>query len=307
VIAMFLTPLLVAHLLCVNAASGGPLLGAWLDWRGKKDDAAAGAAVFLARASLAGFFAGAVLGLLIGWLKWDADYRALWLGPLSYKLTGAIIEALFSLVLMLGWWLWLPGKPGGRTLAVMARGLLAALAATNLLYHFPLLFSVAARLKADGQTTGPTIGGAAFRRLLDAEAFALMTHVSLASVAMAGVLLIGLALRWQRHGETGKPEAEEAIAIGRTGARWALVSSLLQLPVGLWLLMALRPGAQSLLLGESTAGVLLFVASLIAALWLLNDLAHLALGDFTRRLALRAMIAMVLTVVLMTLVQQQTR
>jgi hypothetical protein len=176
------------------------------------------------------------------------------------------------------------------------------LAATNLLYHFPLLFSVAARLKVDGQTAGPTIGGAAFRRLLDAEAFALMAHVSLASLAMAGMMLIGLALRWQRRSRT-----EEAIAIGRTGARWALVSSLLQLPVGLWLLMALRPGAQSFFLGESTAGVLLFLASLIAALWLLNELAQLALGEFNRRLALRAMIAMVLTVVLMTIVQQQTR
>src|SRR5438270_11738652 len=97
--------LLAAHLLCVNVASGAPLLAAWLDGRGTRgDDAAARAAVYLARASLAALAAGTALGLVIGWLKWDADYRSLWLGPLHYKLQGAAIEAAFSLVLILGRW-----------------------------------------------------------------------------------------------------------------------------------------------------------------------------------------------------------
>src|SRR5205823_1965055 len=114
--------LLAAHLLCVNVASGGPLSAAWLDWRGTRgDEAAARGAVYLACASIFTLLAGAALGLLIGWLKWDADYRSLWLGPLSYKLSGAVIEAVFSLVLMLGWWLWLPGKIGGSRVAAAAR------------------------------------------------------------------------------------------------------------------------------------------------------------------------------------------
>jgi hypothetical protein len=301
--AIAISLLLASHFLCVNLASGGPLLAAWLDWRGTRgEDAAAKAAVYLARASLAALLAGTALGVLIGWLKWDADYRSLWLGPLSYKLKGAVIEIVFSFALILGWWLWLPGKSGGSWVAMITRILLAALAATNLLYHFPLLFSVAAHLQAGSQTAGPTISGADFRRLLDAESLALMTHVALASLATAGMMLLGLALRWQRHGETAP-----ASVIGRTGSRWALVSSLLQLPVGLWLLMSLRPDAQSQLLGESTIGVLLFVASLLAALWLLNDLSQLALGEFSRRLAIRSMIAMLVTIILMTLMQQQSR
>jgi len=121
-------------------------------------------------------------------------------------------------------------------------------------------------------------------------------------LAIAGMMLLGLALRWQRHGETAT-----ATTIGRTGSRWALVCSLLQLPVGLWLLMSLRPAAQFQLLGESTISVLLFVASLLAAFWLLNDLALLALGEFSRRLAIRSMIAMLVTVILMTIMQQQSR
>ena len=166
------------------------------------DEAAAKAAVALARWSVWGLLIGAGLGLLVGWMKWDADYRSLWLGPLSYKLHWAGVEAIFSLVLMIGWWLWLPGKAGGSRRAMVARGLIAVLAATNLLYHFPILFSVAAQLVDAGQTSGGRIGGAEFRRLMIAgEAPALAIHVALASVAVAGVVLLGLALRWQRRGK----------------------------------------------------------------------------------------------------------
>ncbi len=299
--ALLLALLLAAHLLCVNVASGGPLVGSWLDARGTRgNDAAARAAAWLARASLVGLLAGTALGLVIGWLKWDSDYRSLWLGPLSYKLKGAVIEAAFSLALILGWSRWLPGKAGGSTAAMIARSLLAVLAATNLLYHFPLLFSVAAHLQARHQTAGASLSGAGFRQLLDAEALALMTHVALASLATAGLMLVGLALRWQRKDDAA------AAAIAKTGARWALIPSLLQMPIGLWLLLSLRADAQSQLLGESTVGVLLFVSSLLAALWLLNDLAQLTFGDFSRRLAIRAMIAMLVTIVLMTLMQQQS-
>jgi hypothetical protein len=291
--------LLAAHLLCVNVAAGGPLLAAWLDWRAVRGDAArARAAVYLARLSLMSLIAGAALGLLIGWLRWDADYRALWLGPLSYKLAGAVIEAVFSLVLLVAWWLWLPGKSGGSRVSAGIRLFLALLASTNLLYHFPLLFSVAARLKAAGDTSGPVISGAAFRALIDGQAAAMTVHVALASLAVAGVMLLGLALRWQRQGDATSGET-----IGRLGARWALTASLIQLPVGVWLLMSLRPEAQSAIMGQSTVGVLLFVASILTALWLLNDLSQLALGQFQRYLAIRAMIVMLVTVVLMTMMR----
>jgi hypothetical protein len=291
--------LLAAHLLCVNVAAGGPLLAAWLDWRAVRGDlSSARAAAYLARLSLIGLVAGAALGLIVGWLQWDSDYRALWLGPLSYKLTGAVIEAVFSLVLLVGWWLWLPGRAGGSRTAAGIRIFLALLASTNLLYHFPLLFSVAARLKASGNTSGPVISGAAFRSLIDGQAAAMTLHVALASLAVAGMMLLGSALRWQRRGD-----ATSAEKIGRLGAHWALVSSLIQLPVGVWLLMSLRPEAQAAIMGQSTVGILLFVASILTALWLLNDLSQLTLGEFQRHLAIRAMIAMLVTIMLMTMMR----
>jgi hypothetical protein len=246
---------------------------------------------------------GAGLGLIVGWSKWNADYRALWLGPLSYKLHWAGVEAVFSLILMLGWWLWLPGRAGGSRWAMAERGLMALLASTNLLYHFPILFAVASQLLEAGETSGGRIGGAEFRQLMIAgEAPALAIHVVLASVAVSGILLLGFALRSQRQGNEA-----EAAKLARWGGRWALVPSLLQLPVGLWTLAMLPAAAQSQIMGENTLGTLLLVAALGAALWLLNELVHISMGEMNRPLLVRAMTAMLVTVTLMTAMKQQTR
>jgi hypothetical protein len=304
VIEIGLSLLLAAHLVCVNVASGGPLVGAWLDWRGTRgEEAAARAAAYLGRWSLVGLLAGAVLGVIVGWLKWDAGYASLWLGPLSYKLYWAVVEAVFSLVLMIGWWLWLPGRAGGSGGAMAARSLIAVLAATNLLYHFPVLFSVAAHLADAGEVAGARIGGAEFRRLMVMDDTpAIWIHAVLASLAMPGVMLLGLAFRRLQQGD-----AASALKVARWGGWWALVPSVMQLPVGLWTLMTMPTAAQSQLMGESTSGTLLFITALLASLWLLNELVHVSLGEVTRPLLVRAMAAMLVTVTLMTTMQQQTR
>jgi hypothetical protein len=93
----------------------------------------------------------------------------------------------------------------------------------------------------------------------------------------------------------------------RWGGWWALVPSLLQLPVGLWLLSALPADEQTRLMGSSTIAIVLFVGGVAAALWLINDLAHLSLGEFRRGLVARAIMAMGLTVLLMTAMQAVAR
>jgi hypothetical protein len=299
-----MTLLMAAHLLCVNLAAGGPIIAAWLDWRGcRGDEAAAKAAVYLARWSLAAFPTGAAIGLIFGWLKWDADYRALWLGPLSYKLHWAVIEAVFSLVLLIAWWLWLPGKGSRLRVPAAARGLLALLAATNLLYHFPVLFAVATRLHDSGQTHGTRISGAEFRKLMVAgDIPALWVHVAAASIAVAGVVLLGYALQLRRAGHE-----QRAARMAMWGGRWALIPSLVQVPVGLWTLATLSPSAQSQIMGVSMVGMLLLVTAILAAFWLVSDLMKVALGDVARPMLIRVMTAMLLTVILMTALEQQTR
>ena len=298
-----ITLLLALHLLCVNAAAGGPLVAAWLDWRAARGDVSApGAARYLAVFSLGGLLAGALLGTAIGWLQWDNSYRSLWLGPLRYKLHWAGIEAVFSLVLLLGWWRWLPGSAGGQKWAAVVRGVLALLASSNLLYHFPVLFSVAARLYDQGQTAGAVIRGARFRQQMAVgETPALAVHVTLASLAVAGLLLVGYALRLQKRGDAA------AAKLAIWGGRWAFAPTLAQLPVGLWTLAMLSAAAQTRIMGTSTIGVLLLVGSLTAAFWLTRELASIALGETARPILIRSMAALLVTVVLMTGLQRQTR
>jgi hypothetical protein len=60
-------------------------------------------------------------------------------------------------------------------------------------------------------------------------------------------------------------------------------------------------------MGTDGLATLLFVGALLASFWLVNDLARIALGETAKTLLVRAMAAMLITVTLMTAMQQQTR
>jgi hypothetical protein len=215
----------------------------------------------------------------------------------------AVVEAVFSAVLLVGWWRCLPGHAGGKRWAWLTRGFIAILASTNLLYHFPFLFSVAAHLHSRGYEAGERINGAAFRQLMVLhETPALAVHVTLASLAVAGVAVIVMALREER---AGGQDVRDWLA--RCGAWWALAPSLLQLPVGLWTLTALPADAQSRIMGDSGLAVLVFIAAIGCSLWLMGDLAHVAFGETARSRLWRAIAAMFFTVVLMTAMQHFAR
>src|SRR5687768_14198127 len=73
--------ILSAHLLCMNVASGAPLIGIWLEWRARRGDSLSdGIARYLAAAALVSLIAGSGLGLALGWLFWTPDYTQLWQG-----------------------------------------------------------------------------------------------------------------------------------------------------------------------------------------------------------------------------------
>lgn len=297
-LAVFETLVLTAHLLCVNVAAGGPILCVWLEWRG--DDLARRAARYLAAASLVGLVAGGLLGVILGGLKWTPEYRSLWAGPLSYKMHWAVGEFAVSLLLA-GLYAWLVNRRGGFSRgARFGRGAMALLNGTNLLYHFPPFFLAASQLHAAGQTTGEVIRGAAFRQLVAGGAIpALVVHVGLASLAVAALMLLGLALRTARQGDSAA-----ASQFALWGGRWSLAASLAQLPVGLWTLATLSAAEQSRLMGHDPLATALFLAAMMSVFWLLRELATVALGETTRGAMIRAMSAMLVVVGLMTAMQQ---
>jgi len=297
--------LLGSHLICLNVAAGGPLLAARLDWlahRRRNPDVLA-AARWLARVSLLAFFLGAILGLVLVVVRWSPEYRLLWTGPLRDKLFWATWEFLFSLLLLVGWCWHLPRGCDTQTWRAAVRGFVAILATTNLLYHFPLLFGVARQLLDQRRLNGEPLPPAVFRSLMIQQGLpALAVHVALASLAMAGGVLLVLA--WSRLRER---QAVESQTLTAYGGRWALVSSLAQFPVGLWLLVTLPPTAQHHVLGGDAVATLLFVASLGAAVVLIFQLVHVLSAPPTSGMLLAAAGTLVATVLLMTALHQQAR
>jgi hypothetical protein len=300
-LALLTTLLLIVHLLLVNVAAGAPIVCVWLEWRG--GELARRAARYLGGLAVGSLLAGGLTGALLGWLRWTPEYRSLWTGPLSYKLHWGAAELLFSLLVAALYWLLVRGRGGESARARFVRGLLALLHGTNLLYHFPPLFVAAAKLHDTGKTGGEVIRGAAFRQLAwSGELPALSLHVALASIAMAGIALLGLALRLLKSNAAG-----DASQVAAWGGMWALAASLLQIPVGLWTLLMLPATVQSPLLGNDPLATLLFFSAMLSALWLLRELVGVAWGEMTRPALIRAMAAMLVTVALMTAMQQQVR
>jgi hypothetical protein len=287
------------HLVCMNVASAAPLVAIWLDWRrARRGDVLAGrAGSFLAQAALFLFLAGMGLGFVLAFLTWDRDQITAVLSRLPGKVFYGVWELVFSLVCLAAyaaWWRWSRRQ---RAWERWCHGTLAVLGTTNLLYHFPFFFVVAARVARSPDTMRSTIDAAAFRRLMvEGETLSLAVHFWLSSLAVSGVVLM-LYGWWQ--GRKGRPEEDVARPVA-WGSRIALVATLLQLPIGLWVLLELSPSAQARVMGGSTAATMLFVASLAAVLGLLHQLASSSVREAPGRAALVSAALMLAVVILMS-------
>jgi hypothetical protein len=187
------------------------------------------------------------------------------------------------------------------TRRLVLRRTLGVLAATNLLYHFPLLFTVIGVYSArDGLGGEPLV----FRRaILDPEVFSQFVHHVFASFAVVGVAVMGYALRLGRAGRA----AEDVQRVATWGGRLALVPTVAQLFVGVYVLLELPSQARDGLMGGDTLGTVLFGISLVLAIMLMHQLASVAAGDVERRNLIRSMALLVLVVVLMVGTRQRVR
>ena len=291
--------LLSVHLICMNVASGGPLACIWLEWklRNKEDAVAKGAADYLAKMGVLTLLVGSLLGLVMGLMLWTPEYAALWTKRLGHKMHWGGLELLFSLFILAGYWAWRRKSSRSRLPGFIGKTVLLLFASTNLLYHFPPLFLIAGNLRDANEASTEVVRGKLFvQAMLTGEIPAMWVHFTFASLAMAGIMLLGLALRMGRRGAP----AEEVSRVAIWGGYWGLVPSLLQLPVGLWVMSALPPGSQSRIMGSSGVATVFFLTGIVAALWLLRELVSIAMGETARSNLIRAMSAMVLVVVLMT-------
>lgn len=316
------------HLLAVNVATGGPLVCLGLEWRAarRRDVAAGNLARLLARHSMLALALGIALGVLMLGMIWHSPreryFEALRAIPVS-RLWFGLGELAFYFACMAGY-LVLAGRRNGWR---FMRWLLAVFAATNLMLHFPPLFAIISTLANRGSQLGAVLDRPAYYRLLlDPEVMSRVLHVWLASLAVSGALVMGFALRadggaapspptplppGERGAETptlppgergaGTPSRQtgESRALAAWGAWLALVPTLLQLPVGLWVLLQLPLAERDSLLGSDLYATGLFALAMLAALRLMHQLAAVALGDTERKQIVGSLSTMVLVVVLM--------
>ncbi|MGD9647090.1 MAG: hypothetical protein AB7U73_15375 [Pirellulales bacterium] len=294
ILSLFEVLLLTAHLLAVGVATAAPFVCVICEWRcTRRGDTALGrVGRRLAADCLWLFLVGIVLGLAqLAWLFWrgaPADVEALRAMPVSRWWFGGV-ELLIYLACMLAYWY---GYDRWRR-----RGwsrLLAIVAGTNLGYHFPALFTIVGVIGERPELWGQTIE---FRQLLtDRETIARVLHFWLASFAVTGVL----AMRSWGQVTRSSVTAEAAELRGATFGAWiALVATVLQMPLGLWLVTTLRPASQNLLLGRSLLATGLLIAAVVASLALLHMLASITLGQVERPLVRRSALLVVGVVALM--------
>jgi hypothetical protein len=292
---------LALHLMCVNVAAAGPLVCVWLDWRAASDDLARRAGRFLAISSIALLLVGGGLGIAIAGLLWNDAYHDL-MHAFSYKIVWGAWELLFSVVLMAVYAVVVAIAPARRIGWRLLRASIAVLAATNLLYHFPTLFIAISEVGAGYLDGPPRIDAAAFRQMMaESSVLARSVHFWLASIAVTGITLVAYA-RWLQRSED---EMTNGGRLATWGARIALVPTLLQILVGVWLLSVLPASMQQRMLGEDLMAASLLGLSIIAALWLMHQLSAVAMGDTKPKSLNIAILLMCSVVLLMTMASRR--
>jgi hypothetical protein len=273
--------------------------------------------------SLGFFLIGGGLGLLAGYLRWDEEYHAV-LHLFPSKIFFGAWELIFSLALVAATCvMW--RRAQSSKLARRLRMLFLLLAGTNLLYHFPFLFTIISRYRSSVFLQRVEVDASMFRRLMmEDSVMPQAVHFGLASFAVVGFALIGFAL-WseRRSGEEGphtaKPEdlkspdrdennevervsdiGADAQRIVAWGVRLALGATLCQIPVGIWLVVKLSSAAQQRVLGADLVATGLLGISIMLSLGLMHHLAALAFGPPRKKNMIVAMAMLAVLITMMT-------
>ena len=134
------------------------------------------------------------------------------------------------------------------------------------------------------------------------EVLSLWAHFALASIAVGFTAALAICHR-AAFDETEKVDDRTA----RRLAGWALGATVLQIPVGIWLLLASDPAAQQAMMGESWLATIGLAGGVWVALGVMQSLMTIAWGGSDRRQVDRACILLAITVTLMSFTLRSSR
>ena len=297
--------LLALHLICMNLSGGLPVLAAWLHRQGNRKEKGASdpAMEQVARdaiwQALVMLFVGIGLGFGLAGVMWLDNDRGLFeiFPAFAYKIYWGLAELVFY-VACLGIYLSLAtDRFRESSVASGFRYLLAILAATNLLYHFPPLFAVMSRSAQSPQAFSHVVYASQFRLLLlQDQVMPLMLHVYLAVLAVAP---ISTPSKLPPTDASPPPPPQRMMAAKRLMGI-SLIATLAQLPVGVWLLMRFDAVGQSRLMGSDLAGTICLGLSVLLAFRLMHQMASATFGSPTRHESRQVGTTLLLIILLMT-------
>ena len=299
---LLIVVLLTAHLLTMNLASAGPLVCLWLHGRrGVGAELANRLGRSLAWLSVAAMVAGMLIG---GLLLLSPSSEPLWEALLrfpaqTYWHLG--LELLFSLTCLLayaGTW-----RLFGQHRCLHA--MFALMSASNLMYHFPPLMAILGEMAVNPSWTAvPVIDRPVLLELMARDdVISLSVHFALASLAVAGVTALWLLAR---RGEQVLDNADTR-RVARVTAGIALASTILQLPVGMWILATMSHVSRGAIMGGNQLASLLFLAGVLLAMLLIGQLLAVVSGEVRLREIRRAGWLLLLATLLMTATMRFSR
>jgi hypothetical protein len=287
-----------SHLICMNLAAGGPLIASSVELLGQRSSAqAAKLAGSLVAYATIGLIAGALLGGCMLLFFWSPSYQDVFLRRLGSRPAFSLVQVLFSLALHAILWRWtvLPSSSSGAGRGW--RALLAVISSTNLLYHFPTLFAIVSEIATTSTPQSEVIGRKQFYAFLSSgPILSHAAHFFLAAIATTGV--VGALLTREEPAPS---------AFRRICTSFALVSTLLQIPIGIMVYMTLPAAAQRALIGDNLPLSIAFLSSLAAVLWLVQSLVGQLPSDAPKSKPLWSAAALAITIVLMSGVLWGTR
>lgn len=292
----------------MNIASAGPLYCIWLRGLRKPVGTLRGEiGKSLAWLSLAAFVLGMITGGILLFMPSSTDLTtAMSRFPARafYIAGGELAFTFICLLIYAACWKKLGNRP-------LLHAIFPILASTNLLYHFPPMMAVIGKLASNPKwTTTTVIDRPAFLKLMaHSEVLSLTVHFTLASVAVAALVLFELYARQSQTQEPSlkEPRQEEGKRIVRTAAIVALIVSALQLAVGIWILSAIPGQARNALMGGDLTASLLLVGGMLMTFVFLQHLAGVALGDLRPQVLRRVCLLLVILVLMMTATLRATR
>ncbi|MFO0912453.1 MAG: hypothetical protein U0795_05830 [Pirellulales bacterium] len=302
----FVWAVLAAHLLSVNLAAGGPLAMVLIRGRGPLSSHARVLGQRVIRWTMGAFLVGTLLGLILLAVLWWADPER-WSQTLWPQFRGKLLWGAGQLVtFVVGWaladrvWRRQPdGAPMGWKFPA-----LAIFSATNLLYHFPPLFTLLASVQHGQLAFEGPLTAAAFRQwAFQPPTASLWVHVTLAAVAYAALVIAQLALSEPDPSPTtAAPQSPDPAGVrwGQRGCQVAALLTVLQLPVGFWVFVSQPSNLQRQWIGGDSVSTVLLFAGVALTVYLLNQLSEQFWATADLPSVRRSLVIMTLIVLLMT-------